>query len=51
MKNIFKILVIAIVSAITLVGCDDAETKEFKSLHKLGYEQALKEYTECMDKL
>lgn len=49
MKNKFKILVIAIVSAITLVGCDDAETKEFKSLHKLGYEQALKEYSMVKD--
>lgn len=44
MKNKFKILILIGLIATVLVGCDDAETKEFKSLYKLGYEQGVEQY-------
>lgn len=46
MKNKFRILTLMTLIVMTLVGCDDAETKELKSLHKLGYEQAVEQYPE-----
>lgn len=44
MKNKLRILTLITLIAIMIVGCDNAETKELKSLHNLGYEHAVKEY-------